>query len=228
MIVGHLKPLDEIVATISAYKNVLVLGCGGCVSVCLTGGDRQARELARDLDHVRLYEGNPPEFTVDTIERQCEPDFLTHYQNIPDNTDAVLTLACGAGVQTMARVFDDLPVIPALNTTFMGANIEPGVWHEMCRGCGNCMLALTGGVCPIARCAKSLFNGPCGGSQNGSCEVRKDMPCAWAMIYYKLKKENRLHMLIRFEPPRDWQPAGTGGVRELVRPFNDPYRKQGT
>ena len=115
---------------------------------------------------------------MNTIERQCEPDFIRSFLTLPDGTDAVLSLACGAGVQTMAAAFDPLPVIPALNTTFMGANREPGVWQEMCRGCGDCMLAYTGGICPIARCAKSLFNGPCGGSKNGSCEVRKDIPCA--------------------------------------------------
>lgn len=223
MIVGERKPIKEIVSTISGFRNVLVLGCGGCVSVCLTGGDREARDLSRELSGTRHYEGEPPRFTADTIERQCEPDFLTSFLNIPEGTDAVLTLACGAGVQTMAAVFDPLPVIPALNTTFMGAAREQGVWQEMCRGCGDCMLAYTGGICPIARCAKTLFNGPCGGSKNGSCEVRKEMPCAWAMIYYKLKKTGQLHVMMKVRAPRDWRPAGMNGPRELVRPFNKPF-----
>ena len=222
MIVGHLKPLEEIVASIADYRNVFVIGCGGCVSVCLTGGDRAAHALANDLGHVRHYENHPPRLSVDTIERQCEPDFLKSFVKIPDGTDAVLTLACGAGVQTMAGVFNDLPIIPAINTTFMGATREPGVWQEMCRGCGNCMLAHTGGICPIARCAKNLFNGPCGGTRNGSCEVNPGTPCAWAMIYYKLKKTNQLHFMLKIQTPRDWQPAGGNGPRELVRPFNKP------
>ena len=222
MIVGELKPIEEIVSTISDFKNVLVLGCGGCVSVCLTGGDREAHALARELTHIRHYKEAPPSLTVDTIERQCEPDWLTSYLKIPEGTDAVLTLACGAGVQTMAAVFDSLPIIPALNTTFMGATREPGIWQEMCRGCGDCMLAYTGGICPIARCAKNLFNGPCGGSKNGNCEVRQDVPCAWSMIYYKLKKQNQLHHMTKIRAPRDWQPAGGNGPRELVRPFNKP------
>lgn len=222
MIIGELKPLEEIAASIADYQNVFVVGCGGCVSVCLTGGDREAHALARELGHVRHYANDPPCFSVDTIERQCEPDFLNSFLNIPQDADAVLTLACGAGVQTMATVFDHLPIIPAINTTFMGATSEPGVWQEMCRGCGDCMLAHTGGICPIARCAKTLFNGPCGGSKNGSCEVRRDTPCAWAMIYYKLKKTDQLHVMLRMRSPRDWQPAGGNGPRMLVRPFNKP------
>jgi len=223
MIVGELKPVDEIVSTISGFRNILLLGCGGCVSVCLTGGDREAHSLSRDLDHPRHYPNDPPRFNVDTIERQCEPDFLDSFLTIPEGTDAVLTLACGAGVQTMAAVFDPLPIIPALNTTFMGATREPGVWQEMCRGCGDCMLAYTGGICPIARCAKTLFNGPCGGTKNGSCEVRKNTPCAWAMIFYKLKKTGQLDVLMKVRTPRDWRPAGGNGPRELVRPFNEPF-----
>ncbi len=129
----------------------------------------------------------------------------------------MLSLACGAGVQTMASLYEPLPVIPALNTTFLGASNEPGVWEEMCRGCGDCMLSFTGGICPVARCAKSLFNGPCGGSQGGSCEVREDMPCAWALIYYRLKKQNRLDQLLKVREPSDWRPAGGNGVRERRR-----------
>jgi ferredoxin len=223
MIVADRKPIDEIVSTISEFRNVLVLGCGGCVSVCLTGGDREAVALSRDLDHPRYYDNDPPGFKVDTIERQCEPDFVESFLKIPDGTEAVLTLACGAGVQTMAAVFKSLPIIPAVNTTFMGATKEPGVWQEMCRGCGDCMLAFTGGICPIARCAKNLFHGPCGGTSNGSCEVDVSTPCAWSMIFFKLKKIDRLDLLRRVRKPRDWRMAGGSGPRELVRPFNKPF-----
>lgn len=222
MIVGNLKPLEEIIANIKEYNHVFILGCGGCVSVCLTGGDKEARALATDLDHIRHYENRPPRFSVDSIERQCEPDWLEKFLTIPENIDAVLTLACGAGVQTMATVFDSLPIIPAINTTFMGATVEPGVWQEMCQGCGDCMLAHTGGICPISRCAKTLFNGPCGGSQNGGCEVHKETPCAWAMIYYKLKNAGQLHYMMKVRQPKNWQPSGGEGPRRLVRPFNKP------
>lgn len=222
MITGELKPLEEIVATVADFKKVLVVGCGDCVSVCLTGGDREARQLAAELARTHHYAGSPPNFSVKTIERQCETDWLESYFEIPAGVDAVLSLACGAGVQTMAAVFDPLPVLPALNTTFLGANVEQGVFQEMCRGCGDCVLAYTGGVCPVARCAKGLYNGPCGGSSNGSCEIRPDVPCAWAMIFYRLKRQNKLDMMLKLRTPPDWRPGGGAGPRELKVHAKEP------
>lgn len=222
MITGELKSVEEIAATLADFKNVLVVGCGGCVSVCLTGGDREARVLAGELKRVRHYTGNPPSFAVKTIERQCETDWLKSYFTMPEGVDAVLSLACGAGVQTMAAVFDPLPVLPALNTTFLGANIEQGVFQEMCRGCGDCVLAYTGGICPVARCAKGLYNGPCGGTNNGSCEIRTDVPCAWAMIFYRLKRQNKLALMLELRTPPDWRPGGGAGPRELKAHIKEP------
>jgi ferredoxin len=217
MITGELKPVDEIVATIAEFKKVLIVGCGGCVSVCLTGGDREARQLALELGHVRHYTGDPPDFAVQTIERQCETDWLESYFEIPEGVDAVLSLACGAGVQTMAAVYDPLPVIPALNTTFLGANIKQGVFQEMCRGCGDCVLAYTGGICPVARCSKRIFNGPCGGSTKGKCEIDPEVDCAWQLIWDRLKALGQTELYSRIMEPKDWRSARDGGPRKIVR-----------
>jgi ferredoxin len=217
MIVGDLKPLAEIVSAVKEYRQILVLGCGSCVTVCLSGGEKEADQLARELSQVRHYQGAPPKFELGCILRQCEQDLVTEYQALPAGTDAVLSLACGAGVQTVADAFDPLPVIPALNTTFLGASAKAGIWEEVCRGCGDCVLTYTGGICPVARCAKSLFNGPCGGSHNGSCEVGLDTPCAWAMIFYRLKRQNKLHLLDQIRTPKDWRPGGAAGPRKRVR-----------
>ncbi len=217
MIVGDPKPVDEIAAMIAGCRKVLVLGCGSCVTVCLSGGEREANQLARELSHPMHYAGDPPAFQVGSVLRQCELDLVTAFQAVEPDTDAVLSLACGAGVQTLAEAFEPLPVFPALNTTFFGASSKPGVWSEVCRGCGDCLLSYTGGICPIARCAKSLFNGPCGGSQNGACEVDPQTPCAWMMIYYRLKKQGKLHLLDELNPSRDWQPGGGRGPRERIR-----------
>jgi ferredoxin len=217
MIVGDLKPIEEIISSISGYKKVLVLGCGSCVTVCLSGGEREARQLARQLSHPRHYKEGSPKFMVNSILRQCELDLVQAFQEIDPKTDAVLSLACGAGVQTLADAFDPLPIIPALNTTFLGASLKPGIWSEMCQGCGNCMLTYTGGICPIARCAKSLLNGPCGGSQNGACEIDQHTPCAWALIYYRLKKQNKLHLINKLQPLQDWRTQTGKGPRKRVR-----------
>ncbi|KPJ76872.1 MAG: hypothetical protein AMJ54_10175 [Deltaproteobacteria bacterium SG8_13] len=225
MIVGDRKPLQEIAASLQGYRNVLILGCGSCVTVCLSGGDREAQELARELNRSGFLDGRLPELGTDSILRQCEYDLVSAYQKIPPHTEAILSLACGCGVQTVGDVFEPLPVIPALNTTFYGASSEAGVWQEVCQGCGDCVLSLTGGICPVARCAKSLFNGPCGGSQNGRCEIFTDTPCAWALIYYRLKKQNKLHLLHQVREPRDWQPAGSCGPRVRRRTGIGPATK---
>jgi ferredoxin len=217
MIVGDLKPLEEIISAVKNYKQVLVLGCGSCVTVCLSGGEKEAEQLSRELAQIRHYQNAPPKFEVGSILRQCERDLVLDYQDIPAETDAVLSLACGAGVQTLADAFEPLPVIPALNTTFLGASDKPGIWTEKCKGCGDCILIHTGGICPIARCAKSLFNGPCGGSKGGYCEVGHGTPCAWTQIVARLKKLDKLHCYEEIRNLKDWGPGGASGLRSRVR-----------
>jgi len=216
MIVGHLKLHQEIIDSIAGYNKVLVLGCGTCVTVCLTGGDKEARTLARELEHAFEFEPEHPHFDVQTIERQCEQDLVKQYLQLPDGCDAILSLACGVGVQTLAAIFDSLPVIPALNTTFLGALDEPGIWREKCHGCGDCVLADTGGICPVARCAKQLFHGPCGGSHGGKCEISQSIDCAWSLIISRLSNMQQLHRLRKITPPRDWSTQYGHGPRELV------------
>ncbi|MEJ2245964.1 MAG: methylenetetrahydrofolate reductase C-terminal domain-containing protein [Acidobacteriota bacterium] len=217
MIVGDLKSLEEIASSVTGYRKILVLGCGGCVTVCRSGGDAEARDLARRLSHIEYHRGIPPELGVDTIERQCENDLIRSYLKVPEGTEAVLSLACGAGVQIVADVLDPLPVIPALTTTFMGGTDEPGIWREKCRGCGDCLLDSTAGICPIALCAKRLLNGPCGGSRSGFCEVGSETPCAWAKIYTRLEKQGRLNLMDEFRGFRDWRKAGYQTARERRR-----------
>jgi ferredoxin len=217
MIVGDIKSLNEIASSIAGYRKVLILGCGGCVTVCRAGGDAEAHDLARRLSHPEHHAGVPPDLVVDTVERQCENDLIKSYLKIPADIDSILSLACGAGVQIVADVFEPLPVIPALTTTFMGGADEPGVWREKCRGCGDCLLAHTAGICPIALCAKRLLNGPCGGSRGGYCEVGSEIPCAWARIWQRLEKQGRLHLMDELRTPRDWRKAGYRIARERRR-----------
>ncbi|MBI5524824.1 MAG: methylenetetrahydrofolate reductase C-terminal domain-containing protein [Deltaproteobacteria bacterium] len=217
MIVGHLKDLSAIAASVRGHKKILALGCGGCVTVCRSGGAAEAEDLTREISHPRHHAGIPPVLTTATIERQCERDIVRDFLKLPEGTDAILSLACGAGVQIVADVFDPLPVIPALSTTFLGGADEPGVWREKCRGCGDCLLTRTGGICPIALCAKSLLHGPCGGSRGGHCEVGGDTECAWAKIYARLERQGRLDLLEQPVAVRDWRCAGGAGPREHRR-----------
>ena len=217
MIVGDLKPLSEIASRLTGFRTIHVVGCNSCVTVCRAGGDREARDLARELARP-LYElRHAARISAETFERQCERDLVQAFLKIPAEAEAILSLACGVGVQVLSDVFDPLPVLPALNTTFMGGADEPGIWREKCSGCGDCVLAFTAAVCPVSRCAKKLLNGPCGGSRNGSCEVDPNLPCAWSLIFYRLKKQNQLHLMSRMTSPRDWRGAGYSGPRERRR-----------
>jgi ferredoxin len=218
MIVGNLKPVEEIASSISGFNKVMVIGCGSCVSVCLSGGEKAADRLVHELISKDSLETGSTQFEVGAVLRQCEKDLLENYLEVPPDVDAILSLACGAGVQTLVSVFDKIPVIPALNTTFLGALDEPGTWKEKCHGCGECILSYTGGICPVTRCAKRLLNGPCGGSKNGRCEINPEVECAWQLIIDRLSNLGRLDDYERIIPPKDWSADRGYGPRSMVHP----------
>lgn len=213
MIVGQQKPLEEIWNMIREHRHVLVLGCNTCVAVCHQGGTKQAEVLGSLLRMQALQEEIDMQLAIDGIERQCEHDFFTRIKDAVLKADAVLSLACGIGVQFMAEKFHRTPVYPALNTTFLGAVERPGFFTEKCQACGNCLLASTGGICPIARCAKRLLNGPCGGVTNGKCEVNRETDCAWHLIVERLEALGRLDDYERLSPLKDWSKDRAGGLR---------------
>jgi len=144
-------------------------------------------------------------------------EFLDSHEAELEEADCILSMACGAGVQFMAEKFPDKAVVPGLNTMFIGVNRELGYWTEMCQGCGNCVLEKTGGICPVARCSKSHFNGPCGGSGDGKCEIDKEIECGWQLIYERMKRINQLDKLTELEDVRDWSTSRDGGPRTLRR-----------
>jgi ferredoxin len=213
MIVAEQKPIDEIKGYLADHKRVLVLGCGTCVTVCLAGGEREVATLSSIL---RLS-GNL-EVKENTIERQCDIEFFDAVKEQAASCDAILSMACGVGVQMVANVFPEMPVYPALNTMFCGTNDAAGQWSENCLACGDCKLGIFGGVCPVTRCSKSLLNGPCGGSVDGKCEVDpKNIECGWQLIYDRLKTLGKLDVLTENFPPRDWSKTHNGGPRRLSR-----------
>ena len=216
MIVAERKPFDEILEMLAPYKRVLVLACGGCVTVCLTGGEKQADELASQLRLAARQKGMDLTVESDSITRQCDREFIEDLKADPGQYDAVLSMACGVGAGFMSELYPETPFLPALNTTFYGANTAPGAWAEYCRGCGDCVLAWTGGICPVARCSKSLINGTCGGTNDGKCEVDQEMDCAWLLIYERLKELGRLEEYRKIRPPRDHRTDRGRGVRRLV------------
>ena len=218
MIVAERKPLAEIVANVRDVGEVMIVGCNTCVAVCLAGGEKEVAVLGSAL-RLALREVNPPiRIAERCIDRQCEEEFNEALAPELGEYDLILSMACGVGVQTLAEQFPDAIVYPALNTSFMGRPEELGIWSERCAGCGDCVLDKFGGVCPVARCSKSLLNGPCDGSENGKCEVDpENTDCAWQLIYDRLTRFGQLDRLSIIEPIKDWSTSRHGGPRKIVR-----------
>jgi ferredoxin len=217
MIVGEQKPIAEIKRIIAPYDKVLILGCGTCVKTCFAGGEDEVAILASALRLAFKADGKTLKIAEQTIERQCEDEFIKEAATLISKNDAVLSLACGAGVQMVANRFAKVPVLPGVNTTFIGVLEKQGLFTEKCLGCGDCLLDQFGGVCPISRCSKKLLNGPCGGSQNGKCEIDPDTDCAWQLIIDKQKAFGKMDRLLTFVAPKDWRASYAGGPRKLVR-----------
>jgi ferredoxin len=217
MIIAEQKTLQEIVGLVGEAQKVLVVGCGTCVTVCFAGGDREAQILASSLRMTTRLSGNGKQVTEATVQRQCEWEYLDPIAEQVKSADVVVSLGCGIGVQAMVEHFPQTWVVPGLNTSFLGLPSEQGVWVERCAACGDCILGLTGGVCPIARCSKSLLNGPCGGSEAGHCEINPETPCAWQLIYDRLNSAGKLELLMEIRPPKNWRTARDGGPRKIVR-----------
>jgi len=212
------KPLDEILGAMKGAKKITLVSCGSCAAMCQTGGTEGAKEMAEKLEQNG--------FEIKTIivpEEVCDnrvmlKDFRKIDEDLND-TDAILTLSCGLGVasivQTLEKKHPNIPVFIGTNTEFMGMTERIGRFYMRCRGCGQCLLNETGGICPITTCAKSLMNGPCGGMVKGKCEVGNyERDCGWVLIYERLKELGRLDLFSKLRDPVDW--SESGHQREVI------------
>ncbi len=217
MIIAERKPFDLLMELLEPYDKVLLVGCKGCVTVCSVGGKKEVGVLSAELKLAREKNGKPIEVIELTLERQCDPEYLEPLNAFIKPGIPVLSMACGAGVQFVAEHYNDTVVFPALNTTFIGVTESSGHWAERCQACGDCKLHLTGGICPIARCSKSLLNGPCGGSMDGVCEISKDVACGWQLIIDRLEALGQLDNYEKISECNDWRTSRDGGPRVQVR-----------
>lgn len=214
MIVTAEKPLEEILKFLAPYHRILVLGCQGCF--------QPPRGLKEAEAYLPKLEAAGKATRAATLARQCDAELISgRLREELGDVEAVLSLACGVGVQMVSAAFPEIPVFPAQNTMFIGGEGEEGEFLEFCSGCGECVLERTGGICPITRCSKSLLNGPCGGSQGGRCEVDPQLECAWHLIYERLKALGRLEALAEIWKVRDWSGSPSGGPR-TIRPSIRP------
>jgi len=217
MIVANEKPIEEIRNMIAGYKRIFLVGCSSCVSVCFTGGRREVAHLAETMRVLGQKEGLSLEVEEESVLRQCEWEFVEPLKERVEKSEVTLSMACGVGIQTLAERYPKALVYPAVDTTFMGMPRKIGFFEENCAGCGQCILGETGGLCPVARCAKSLLNGPCGGAKDGRCEVSKDVPCVWEQIYNQLSLKNQLEQMEAITEAKNWSVGMAGSPRRRIR-----------
>ena len=217
MIVPDRKPINEILDMIKDCNKILILGCKGCVTVCNVGGTKEVGILASTLKIARNKAGKTLEVVEETLERQCDPEYIQQVKDMVNDYDAVISMACGVGPQFLSEAYPKQRFFPAVNTTFFGGAVQHGIWAERCAGCGTCIIHNYDGMCPIARCSKSLLNGPCGGSTDGKCEISKEVECIWDLIVTKKMDQGRLEELTKQKPVKDWRTARDGGPRKSVR-----------
>jgi ferredoxin len=217
MIVANRKPFAEIKEMLRGYSKVLNVGCGTCVSVCLTGGEKEVDLLNAEIEMTRRLDDNPINIHGHTIERQCDREYLAELDSIIEEGkyDALLSMACGVGIQFLAERYPLIPTFPAVDTSGLAVNQAVGWYEERCRSCSECVLGFTGGICPITLCAKGLLNGPCGGTNLGNCEISNEQPCAWHRIYHRLKGQNRLDAIKKINVTRGWRDQAP---RDLIQP----------
>ncbi len=189
-----------------------------CAAKCQTGGTEEAKAMAEKL----INEGFEILSTI-VIEEPCDMRIsrvdLRRIEDSVKEADALLSLACGLGAQSITEVlsknYPHIPVYVGTNTEFMGMTERIGRFYMRCRGCGSCLLNETGGICPITTCAKSLLNGPCGGQIDGKCEVGDyKNPCGWIQIYERLKQLGKLDLFSKLRTSLSWQESGH--QREVV------------
>lgn len=217
MIIGNGKPLEEVLEMIEPFQKIILAGCNGCVTVCRAGGEKEVAVLASAIRLARESASRPVEIREVTLERQCDPEYLEPMRPYVEDYQAIVSIGCGAGVQFMAERFSRTPLLPGINTNFIGVTERQGVWTERCQACGECVLHLTGGICPVTRCSKSIFHGPCGGSTDGRCEIDKDVTCGWQLIVDRLKALDRMDCYEQLRPMKRWRTSRDGGPRKIVR-----------
>ncbi|MBF0540154.1 MAG: methylenetetrahydrofolate reductase C-terminal domain-containing protein [Nitrospirae bacterium] len=203
MIISKKKDHEELLSLIGNYNSFFLIGCSECASLCGTGNDEAIAELTEKLKAAgkTVVSATIPKTGCQTLGTKTE---LKKFKEFTDKADAIIVMSCGAGTQSAVEIFPDKPVFPANNTLFLGNMTRFQVFDERCSLCGECIIGLTGGICPVTNCPKGLLNGPCGGMSDGNCEVSPDIKCAWVRIYERQKKIGNLEQMKEIIPAKNW------------------------
>jgi hypothetical protein len=197
------KSFEEITRQLHDFSRVFITGCGTCTTLTRTGGIDEVAAMKEQLQSQgKLITGS---IVIPVACDDMTEALVKENTSSIQNAHAILVMACALGVHRMSQNVINKPVIPALDTLFIGMDDGQGSFHEVCAQCGQCILGEMAGICPITACHKGLLNGPCGGTNNGKCEVDKERDCAWTLIYNRLKDQNRLEMMRKYQPPKNYQ-----------------------
>ena len=203
MIITKQKELKDILSYLQDAKKIFLIGCGECSATCKTGGEAEVKAMSGALEREGKVVTGYCIPSAPCVAAKVKLEIAKNRLAI-EASDAVLVLACGLGIQSVKENLRvEKPVHVACDTLFMGAVDPSGAFLEKCSACGDCVLELTGMICPITRCPKSILNGPCGGQDKGKCEVDRDKDCVWSLIYNELKKHNKLDLLKKRHAPKD-------------------------
>jgi len=215
MIITKEKDKNEILKFLEGEDKIFIFGCGECASACKTGGEKEVSDMKKFLEGKgKVVTGSviPDAPCVSSQVRTA----LGKNKKAIEGSDAFIIMACGLGAQCLKENLKKTkPVHVTNDTIFMGEIGKSGNFFERCSACGECILELTGGICPVTRCPKGLMNGPCGGVDKGKCEVDEETDCVWALIYKELKEKDSLHLLEQYNPPKDYSKARKPRSRRL-------------
>lgn len=216
MIITEQKPIQDIVDSLKGSSRVFLVGCGECAATCRTGGEPELLKMKAELEQAGKVVSGMCIPQAPCVAAQIKAEFVKNINALRE-AEAVLVLACGLGAQSVkANDRLGLLVLPACNTMFGAVMDAQGNFYEKCSLCGECVLGLTGGICPITLCAKGLLNGPCGGMNKGKCEADKEQDCAWVLIYRELEKRKKIDELKKIQKPKDFKKAAK--PRKLLIP----------
>jgi len=195
------KPFGEVDQLLDGFGRVYIVGCGTCATMTKTGGIEEVSTMKEHLEELgKLVTGS---IVIPTACDEMTEEAIKETEEAIHNANCILVMACALGVHRLSLYLNQ-PVIPALDTLFIGVEDSPGSFHEVCAQCGQCILGELAGICPLTRCHKGLLNGPCGGTNNGKCEVDSEKDCAWTLIYQRLEEQGRLDSMRKYQPPKNY------------------------
>ncbi|GAM10630.1 hypothetical protein OR1_02919 [Geobacter sp. OR-1] len=201
MIVSQQKPLDEILSELSGMSRLFLVGCAKCATVCKAGGEEEVWQMQENLLALGLEVTGS--IVIDEVCHMLRTARdLRSRKEMLDEAEAILVLACGAGVQSVSSTTSKR-TIAGLDTKFLGNVRRLGQFEQKCSLCGECLLSRTGGICPVTICPKGLLNGPCGGMVNGLCEIDPEAECAWKLIFDRLSDRGDVDRIKTTIPPKD-------------------------